>query len=65
MRTTATEGFVSFRNYKTWFHVSGDLGGDARRHADAAQEMLVHRVVMVHIELHHRDDRAKSADELT
>ena len=31
MRTTATaaEGFVSFRDYKTWYHVSGDLGGDA------------------------------------
>lgn len=27
--TTATEGFVSFRNYKTWYHVSGDLGGGA------------------------------------
>lgn len=26
---TATEGFVAFRNYKTWYHVSGDLGGDA------------------------------------
>ncbi len=31
MKTTATaaEGFVSFRNYKTWYHVSGDLGGGA------------------------------------
>jgi pimeloyl-ACP methyl ester carboxylesterase len=33
MKTTATataaEGFVSFRNYKTWYHVSGDLGGNA------------------------------------
>ena len=26
---TETEGFVSFRNYKTWYHVSGDLGGGA------------------------------------
>ncbi len=26
---TAAEGFVSFRNYKTWYHVSGDLGGGA------------------------------------
>jgi pimeloyl-ACP methyl ester carboxylesterase len=27
--TTATEGFVSFRDSKTWYHVSGDLGGGA------------------------------------
>src|SRR5688500_5534687 len=27
--TTASEGFVAFRNFKTWYHVSGDLGGDA------------------------------------
>ena len=27
--TTATEGFVSFRNYKTWYHVAGDLRGGA------------------------------------
>jgi len=29
MTATTSEGYVSFRNYKTWYHVSGDLGGDA------------------------------------
>lgn len=27
MTTSATEGYVSFRNSKTWYHVSGDLDG--------------------------------------
>ncbi len=36
---------------------------DAVKHADAAQEMLVHRVVMVHVELHHRHDAAEIGDE--
>jgi pimeloyl-ACP methyl ester carboxylesterase len=27
--TTATEAFVTFRNYKTWYHASGDLGDGA------------------------------------
>ena len=31
---------------------------------DAAQQMLVHRVVVVHVELHHRHDLAEGADEL-
>ena len=32
--------------------------------ADAAQQMLVHRVVVVHVELHHRHDLAEGADEM-
>ena len=35
----------------------------SRKHADAAQQMLVHRVVVVHVELHHRDDLAEIGDE--
>ena len=36
---------------------------DLGEHADAAQQMLVHRVVVVHVELHHRDDAAEGAHE--
>jgi hypothetical protein len=36
---------------------------DLLQDADAAQQMLVHRVVVVHVELHHRDDLAEGADE--
>ena len=36
---------------------------DLVEHADAAQEMLVHRVVVVHVELHHRHDAPERADE--
>ena len=36
---------------------------DLGQHADAAQQVLVHRVVVVHVELHHRDDAAELADE--
>ena len=36
---------------------------DVGEHADAAQQMLVHRVVVVHVELHHRDDAAERAHE--
>ena len=32
--------------------------------ADAAQQMLVHRVVVVHVELHHRHDLAEGANEM-
>ncbi len=32
--------------------------------ADAAQQMLVHRVVVIHVELHHRHDLAEGADEM-
>ena len=32
---------------------------DFGQHADAPQQMLVHRVVVVHIELHHGDDLAE------
>jgi hypothetical protein len=32
---------------------------DFVEHADAAQQMLIHRVVVVHIELHHRHDAAE------
>jgi hypothetical protein len=31
--------------------------------ADAAQQMLVHRIVVIHIELHHRYDASEGADE--
>ena len=31
--------------------------------ADAAQQMFVHRIVMVHVELHHRHDAAERAHE--
>ncbi len=36
---------------------------DVDEHADAAQQMLVHRVVVVHVELHHRHDAAEVGDE--
>ena len=36
---------------------------DLGEHADAAQQMLVHRVVVVHVELHHRDDAAEGGHE--
>ena len=36
-----------------------DLGEDA----EAAQQVLVHRVVMIHVELHHRDDAAEIRHE--
>ena len=43
--------------------VLGAAGIDVGKHADAAQEMLVHRVVVIHVELHHRDDAAEGAHE--
>ena len=39
------------------------LAVDLGEHADRAQEMLVDRVVVVHVELHHRDDAAEIGDE--
>ena len=36
---------------------------DLVEHADAAQQMLVHRIVVIHVELHHRHDAAEGADE--
>ena len=36
---------------------------DLGQHADAADQMLVDRVVMIHDELHHRDDLAEIRDE--
>ena len=38
-------------------------GLDLGEHADRADEVLVDRVVMVHVELHHRDDAAEIRDE--
>ena len=38
---------------------------DLVEHADAAQEVLVHRIVMIHVELHHRHNASERADELT
>ena len=44
-----------------------DLGAfaalDLREDADAAQQMLVDRVVVIHVELHHRDDLAEFGDQ--
>ena len=37
---------------------------DVLQVADAAQQMLVHRVVVIHVELHHRHDLAEGADEM-
>ena len=39
-------------------------GLDVGQDADAAQQMLVHRVVVIHVELHHRDDAAEGAHEM-
>ena len=39
-------------------------GLDVGEDADAAQQMLVHRVVVIHVELHHRDDAAEGGHEL-
>ena len=38
----------------------GDLGHDA----DGADQMLVHRIMVVHVELHQRDDLAELGHEL-
>ena len=38
---------------------------DVLQVADAAQQMLVDRVVVIHVELHHRHDLAEGADEMT
>ncbi|MNE31057.1 hypothetical protein D3C80_1246040 [compost metagenome] len=35
-----------------------------RQHADGADQMLIHRIVMIHVELHHRDDLAEFGNEL-
>ena len=37
---------------------------DLRQHADAAHQVLVHGVVVIHVELHHRHDLAEGAHEL-
>ena len=44
--------------------VGAAAGLDVGEDADAAQQMLVHRVVVVHVELHHRDDAAEGGHEL-
>ena len=36
---------------------------DLREDADAAQQMLVDGVVVVHVELHHGDDLAEFGDQ--
>ena len=36
---------------------------DARQHIDRAQQVLVDRIVVVHVELHHRDDLAEIGNE--
>ena len=36
---------------------------DAGEEADGAEQMLVHREVVIHVELHHRHDAAEVADE--
>ena len=33
------------------------------QHANCADQMFVHRVVMIHVELHHRDDFAELGHE--
>ena len=44
--------------------VLGAAGLDVGEDADAAQEMLVDRIVVIHVELHHRHDAAEGAHEL-
>jgi hypothetical protein len=46
------------------FGVVGTSGLDVGKRTDAAQEMLVHGVVVVQVELHHRDDAAEGGHEL-
>ena len=41
----------------------GPAALDVGQHADRAEQMLVDRVVMVHVELHHGDDAAELGDE--
>ncbi len=36
---------------------------DFRHDLNAAQQMFVHRIMVIHVELHHRDDLAKIRDE--
>ncbi len=36
---------------------------DFVEHADAAQQMLVHRIMVIHVELHHRHDPAEGTDK--
>ena len=38
-------------------------GADCAKNADGADQVLVHRIVVVHVELHHRDDLAEVGDE--
>jgi hypothetical protein len=45
------------------FGVLGAARLDIGQRADAAHEMLVHGVVVVHVELHHRDDAAEGRHE--
>ncbi|MCY1238641.1 hypothetical protein D9M72_513930 [compost metagenome] len=40
-----------------------DAAFDAREHVDGAQQVLVDRIVMIHVELHHRDDLAEIRNE--
>ena len=43
--------------------VGGLAALDVGQHADGADQVLVHRVVVVHVELHHRHDAAELRDE--
>ena len=47
------------------FGILGSAGLDVGKRTDAAQEMLIHGVVMIHVELHHRDDAAEGGHEVT
>ncbi len=44
--------------------IFGAAGLDLGQNADAAQEMLVDRIVVIHVELHHRHNAAEGANEL-
>jgi hypothetical protein len=46
------------------FGILGATGLDIGKRADAAQQMLVHGVVVVHVELHHCDNAAEGGHEL-
>ena len=43
--------------------LGGDAALDVGQHADGADQVLVHRVVVVHVELHHRHDLAEVGNE--
>ena len=58
-RIVAMMQFNMYHHYTVDEHLLRCIG----ELADAAEKMLIHRVVVVHVELHHRHDAAERVDE--